>query len=119
MRKHELAAKTVLGLTEDVIIISGDKQRRLRARVDTGAVYSSIDERLATELNIGPAKRSKVIRSASGKKLRPFVMINVRINSHDIEEEFTVADRSSMTYPVLIGQNVLKKGNFLIDPLKE
>ena len=36
-----------------------------------------------------------------------------------LEEEFTLADRSHMTYRILLGQNILKKGNFLIDPLKK
>ena len=42
----------------------------------------------------------------------------VKIGDQEIEEEFTLADRSHMTYPVLIGQNILKKGNFMIDPNK-
>jgi len=37
----------------------------------------------------------------------------------EIEDEFTLADRSHMTFPMLIGQNILTKGKFLIDPLKE
>ena len=32
---------------------------------------------------------------------------------------FNLNDRSQMEYPVLIGQNILEKGGFLIDPRQE
>ena len=113
-----MEGKTILGLTENVSIIAEDV-REIRARVDTGATYSSIDKKLADELNLGPVQRTKVVRSANGKFERPFILVKVKMNGHEIEEEFTVADRSEMRYAVLIGQNILKKGNFLINPLKE
>jgi len=33
-----------------------------------------------------------------------------------LNAEFSLADRGHMTYPLLVGQNILRKGNFLIDP---
>ncbi len=111
--------KVILGLVENVSIQgNGGKETTVVARIDTGATASSIDSALATELELGPILRSKVVKSASGVKKRPTIKATIFIKGIRIEEEFTVADRSHMTYRILIGQNVLKKGNFLIDPLK-
>ena len=49
--------------------------------------------------------------------MREAVRLEVEIGGKLVEGNFTLADRSHMTYPVLIGQNILRKGNFLIDPL--
>ena len=40
------------------------------------------------------------------------------LTNKEFKTDFTLADRSDMKYPVLIGQNILSKG-FLIDPMKE
>jgi hypothetical protein len=109
--------KLILGLIEEVTII-GKKDELVVARIDTGATSSSIDISLAGKLELGPVIQSKLVKSASGVKKRPVVKGKVKINGLTIEEEFNLADRSHMTYNVLIGQNILKKGNFLIDPNK-
>lgn len=110
----------VLGLTEEVTVL-GNKNfdRKVRARIDTGATSSSIDVSLAEKLCLGPATRSKIVKSASGIKERPIIVARIKMNGSIIEEEFSLADRSHMTYSILIGQNILKKGNFLIDPNKK
>ncbi len=111
--------KIVLGLIEEVTIIStNQKQQKVSARIDTGATSSSIDLRLAAKLRLGPITRSKIVKSAHGVKTRPIVVAKIKMDGLIIEEECTLADRSHMSYPVLIGQNILKKGNFLIDPHK-
>ncbi len=112
--------KVILGLIEQVTV-HGSKEREavVLARVDTGATSSSIDYTLAGELQLGPVISSKIVKSASGIKKRPNLKVTITLKGTDIEEEFTLADRSHMTYKILLGQNVLKKGNFLIDPLKK
>ncbi len=111
--------KVVLGLIEHVTIQGNNgKEITVTARVDTGATSSSIDYSLASELQLGPVLRSKIVKSAAGIKKRPTVKVTVALKGISIEEEFTVADRSHMTYRMLLGQNILKKGNFLIDPLR-
>ena len=111
--------KIILGLTEKLTVISPtNKEEQVIARIDTGATASSIDIKLADKLKLGPITRSKIVKSASGIEKRPIIVAKVKINGDIIEEEFTLADRSYMTYPLLIGQNILKKGNFLIDPKK-
>ena len=113
-----MGKRVILGLTAKVTI-SGKKEKTLMARVDTGATASSIDTTLAEALNLGPIIRSKIVKSASGIKKRPIIKAKININGALIEAEFTLADRSHMTYQILIGQNVLKEGNFIIDPHKE
>jgi hypothetical protein len=111
--------RVVLGLTEEVIVVSQDSEEKVIARIDTGATASSIDKELANKLGALPLEKTKIVKSASGIKRRSLVKIKIKLNSSIIEEEFTLADRSHMTYPVLIGQNILKQGNFLVDPNKK
>lgn len=110
--------RIILGLTEKIIVIGPDKEEKVIARIDSGATASSIDLKLSAKLGLGPITRTKIVKSASGIKRRPIIIVKVKINGDILEEEFTLADRVHMTYPVLIGQNILKKGKFLIDPNK-
>ena len=41
------------------------------------------------------------------------------LGTTELEGDFTLANRSHMTYALLIGQNILKAGHFLVDPLKK
>jgi len=112
--------KVVLGLTAKATLQGpSGKEEEVIARIDTGATKSSLDLSLAKNLGVLPSSKTKLIKSASGVKRRPLVMVKIKLNHHFLEEEFTLAERSHMTYSVLIGQNILKKGNFLIDPQKK
>ena len=110
--------KTIVGLTEKVTIYGKKKKKKIIARVDTGATKSSVDARLAAELALGPVIKTKLVKSASGNKLRPVIKSKIKIADRTMNAEFTIADRGHMKYRCLIGQNVLKEG-FLIDPLKK
>ncbi|MBT3406756.1 hypothetical protein HN419_06380 [Candidatus Woesearchaeota archaeon] len=111
--------RTVIGLTEKVIIKSLDgKEKEVLARIDTGATTSSVDVGLAAELGLGPVIKSKLIKSASGSGMRAVVKAIMVMENQDKECEFNLADRTHMKYRVLIGQNILKDGGFLIDPTK-
>ena len=107
--------KIVLGLTEDVAINKQVKKKIIKARIDTGAITSSIDKELCERLKIGPVIKTTTVISSHGRTKRPSVIINVTLKGKTIEGRFTVADRSHMKYKLLIGQNILKQG-FLIDP---
>ncbi len=111
--------RITLGLVEKVLIMSDKDSRELVARIDTGATASSIDTKLAEKLGLQYTDKFKVVKSASGSEKRPLVIVRVKIRNLVIEEIFNLADRSHMTYQVLIGQNILKKGDFLVDPNKE
>src|SRR3989344_3259093 len=110
--------RVVLSLTEQVTLL-GRTEEQVRARIDTGATSSSLDAQLAERLGLTPGNRSKIVKSASGVKKRPVIIVKLLLQNSSLEEEFTLADRSHMTYPVLIGQNILRKGNFLVDPQKK
>jgi hypothetical protein len=111
----EYQGRTIVGLTEKVIIKGEHETKELIARIDTGATKSSIDLALADKLGLGPVVDSKLIKSAHGVKLRPVVQAEVILGGKTILARFTLADRNHMKYDVLIGQNILKK-NFLVDP---
>ncbi len=111
--------KTVVGLVELVKVTGpSGKTKEVLARIDSGATKSSIDVKLAAELSLGPVLKAKIVKSASGKSLRPVVAARIFLADTEFKTDFTIADRADMKYRVLIGQNILKKG-FLIDPAKE
>jgi len=112
--------RIILGLIEEVTLISASgKRAHLLARIDTGATSASIDLSTAAKLDLGPITKSKVIKSALGTKKRPVINIKIEIGGINIEEDFNLAERSHMKYPLLIGQNILKKEHFLVDPHKK
>jgi hypothetical protein len=111
--------KTVVGLVEPVKVTGpSGKTKEVLARIDSGATKSSIDVKLAAELSLGPILKAKLVKSASGKSLRPMVDAKVHLADKEFKTDFTIADRADMKYRVLIGQSILRKG-FLIDPAKE
>jgi hypothetical protein len=111
--------KTVVGLVEPVKVTGpSGKTREVLGRIDSGATKSSIDVKLAAELSLGPILKAKLVKSASGKSLRPVVEARMTLADKEFKTDFTIADRADMKYRILIGQNILRKG-FLIDPAKE
>lgn len=111
--------KTTIGLTAKVKIFGKNKKNKVvTARIDTGATISSIDQKLAYSLQLGPVIRTKIVKSAHGNDSRPVIPAKILLAKKEIESAFTIADRSKLKYPMLIGQNILKTG-FLIDPSKK
>ena len=119
MEHRKVDGKIIVGLTENVELLSGNGgSKKVTARVDTGATKSSIDIKLASKLNFGPIIKSKMIKSAHGNKIRPVVEGEILLAGKKIKSEFTLADRTHMRYSVLVGVNILKEG-FLVDPSKK
>lgn len=112
-----MSEKKVIGVVETVIIYSKDSSKTFRARIDTGATRSSIDQALVDNLKLGPVKETRMVKSALGNHVRPIIEVDIEIGGKRMMTDFTVADRSHMKYHVLIGRNALI-GNFLIDPQK-
>jgi len=110
--------RTIIGLTEKVIVKGDSGEKVVTARIDTGATNSSIDMQLASQLSLGPIVTTKKVRSTNGSSVRPVVDLTLCLNTKEFTGEFTIADRSHMKYRMLIGQNILKKTRFLIDPIK-
>ena len=115
MKYKKIDGKTVIGLTEPVTIFTrGGVKKTIIAKIDTGASKSSVDVNLASQLKLGPIIKSKLVKSASGNKLRPVIEICIGLAGKKMKEEFTLADRWHMKYRLLIGQNVLRH-SYLID----
>jgi len=105
---------TVIGLVENVKIC----RRTYKARIDTGAKRCSIDKTIARKLGLGPIIKTAKVKSVHGESERPVVKTTVTIKNRTFNATFNLADRKEMSYPVLIGRNVLKHG-FLIDTMKQ
>ncbi|MBS3121410.1 ATP-dependent zinc protease [Candidatus Woesearchaeota archaeon] len=111
--------KTYIGLYEKVTLMGNNTpNKEVIAKIDTGATRSSIDVKLAAGLKLGPVLTSRMIKSAQGSTLRPIVEGEIIIAGKQLKVHFTIANRSKMKYSMLIGQDVLKEGEFLIDPSK-
>lgn len=107
---------------------------KVHARIDTGAKTSSlwasqtniIDDNLvvtifdgddAQEIRFDEFERVAVASSNGHVQHRFKVRLLVKIKGKKIRAWFTLADRSTQVYPVLIGRNVLL-GKFVVDVKK-
>jgi len=126
--------KTHLGQTAE-IVLPEITSAPLAARVDTGAKTSSIWVSKVTEIGDGlevvffgegvPHYDQKTVvfkdygvavvtSSNGGTESRFKVKLSCKIAGRVVRAWFTLADRSSLTYPVLLGRNLLK-GKFIVD----
>jgi len=79
---------------------------RIKAKVDTGAKRCSIDAGLAEALGLEQVG-SVSVRNAMGQQERTLVAAKVRIGRTTHEVEMTVADRSHLKCPMLLGKTFL------------
>ncbi|MEO8104866.1 MAG: RimK/LysX family protein [Candidatus Saccharibacteria bacterium] len=126
--------KTTLGQTAE-IILPEISLTHLNARVDTGAKTSAIWVSEVTEVAGGlevlffgegvPHFRPQtamfkdygdtIVTSSNGSSEARFkVKLTCRVAGRSIRAWFTLADRSTLTYPVLLGRNLLR-GKFIVD----
>ncbi len=131
----KISGFVIIGEAEKVTIMS--KDLRLKARIDTGAQTSSLgavdqqpferDGKRWLQFSVQDPDSGKlvefkrpVVRIAEikrhGAKAQERYVVELKISLGDIEmaREFTLADRSKYTFPVLIGRNVLS-GQYLVD----
>lgn len=125
----------VIGVSSLVDFTGYKNLKRVPARIDTGARTSSlwasdvrIKDGIATFKLFGPGSpwytgrvvRRKVIElrevtsSTGHMQERHVVSLSIRMNGKRLSARFTLSDRSTQTYPILIGRNTLR-GNFLVD----
>ncbi len=82
--------------------------RRVEARMDTGAFYSSIDRNLARRIGFDLSRAKTItIRSALGQTRRPIVPAVLQLGQKTIYTEVTVANRSNLSNKVLVGRRDL------------
>lgn len=126
----------IIGRAERIDLIDHGVQGVV-AKVDTGADMSSIwasdiyesDNDLTFVLfgekspyytgekitvPVGEYRRTRIANSFGTKELRYVIKVKVRIHGRVINAAFSLADRSSKTYPILLGRRILNK-KFLVD----
>ena len=123
--------KVRIGAVEDVILLPWGI--KIPARVDTGAARSSLDAR-ELQVKSGMAEFSlpkeyggrrlhlPVVgwvhtRSAEARERRPVVELTLCVGPRQIRTEVNLNNRSMVSYPLVIGRDVLKE-NFIVDCLQ-
>lgn len=65
---------------------------------------------------VEPVVNQKFVRSSNGaKSYRPVIEGRIEIGGTKFVTKFSLADRTLMSHNVLIGRDLLKAGDFLID----
>ncbi len=126
---------SIIGVSSLVDFIGYKNLKAIPVRIDTGARTSSlwasditINDGIATFKLFGPSSEwytGKVIRrkaieirevtSSTGHvQQRHVVRLSIRMHGKRLNAKFTLSDRATQTYPILIGRNTLR-GNFLVD----
>lgn len=126
--------KKIIGRAEDILFID-DGDIAVPARIDTGAKTSAIwasditeGKRLLRFTLLGPEHphytghvhtarhfwKTAVASSNGNVQVRYVVRLRIKLRKKRIIARFTLADRSTQVYPVLVGRNVLR-GKFIVD----
>lgn len=110
--------RKILGLVEPILIEGPSGERKVSARMDTGADRTAVDSQLAKKLGLGPTIRMIRIRAASleDPHKRPLVRAKITLHGEKFRRKIGVVDRSDMNYPAIVGRDILASGRFLIDP---
>lgn len=128
-------ARKIIGVTALVDFPKYRKFKQISARIDTGARTSSLwatnirikDDEVSfsffgpeSPLYTGkkvtlPLEGLRTVTSSTGhEQERHVVKLPIRIRGKRLNAKFTLSDRSTQVYPLLIGRNTLR-GNFLVD----
>lgn len=108
-----------IGLVEEVWIRGSRREKKVQAKVDTGASKSCISKELFDEIGKTPDIGKVLVASSMAEEERPVVELLVSIQPGKwVRSSFTVASRGSMKYPLLIGKNTILKMNVIVDPGK-
>ncbi len=118
----------VLGHEEKARLFPGNI--KIPARIDTGAATNSmhgvdtevieqngkqyvrfnfIDHNDEAHQMTRPLVAQTIVKQASGKQTRYVVEMGLCVGDYYKQTRFTLADRSRMTFPILVGRNYLNK----------
>lgn len=132
----ERSSKDILGWIEWVDI--GRAPLRLKAKLDTGATTSSLtaedievfrkdgkryvrfvvrdeDHDVEETFESRLVRHVRIRRHDDSTQRRPVIEIGMCLGSTYRKQEFTLVDRSSFVYPVLVGRNFMA-GHVIVDP---
>ncbi|MCP4406481.1 MAG: hypothetical protein GY807_01710 [Gammaproteobacteria bacterium] len=132
---QDIAGFKIIGEMEHVTF--KPEQLRLQARIDTGAQTSSLgimsqqpferdgkkwlrfsvkdtDSEKTIDFERPLMRTVKIKQQAAEAMERPVVKLKIMLGGVEVEQEFTLADRSKFKFPVLIGRNVLV-GRYIVD----
>lgn len=117
--KAEEGVRTIS--TQQLITIKGLKKdmrrKKVYAKVDTGSWRTSINVKLAKELGLLEKDNilwTKKVRSSLGVEKRPVISLTFWLEGRKIITPASIAKRTALKYPVIIGRKNLK--GFLVDP---
>lgn len=106
----------------------------LKGKVDTGAEISSLhvdgkprvigetvrfeNHNASGRIISAPLVTQQSVKSADGgMEYRPIIELNIEVQGKPISKaQFNLNDRSNMEHEVLIGQNILEKAGFIVNP---
>jgi hypothetical protein len=133
--------RPVIGWIEYVAL--EDANIVVKARIDTGAGLASINAEIVEVKKSKDGTTEKVVfrivdndgnkktmqrtivewinikkKGGDGYIKRPVIKLDFCLGGKQVEARANLADRSDFLYPVLIGRNVLKAGDYMIDPEK-
>lgn len=134
--------RPVIGTVEYVALDDADLV--VKARIDTGAGLASVNAEVIDIKKSSDGAPEKVVfrivdkdgkqktlerpvvkwinikkKGDAGVIKRPVVKLDFCLGGKKVEARANLADRSGFLYPVLIGRNVLKAGDYMIDPEKK
>lgn len=134
---------TLIGRVEKVYVRDGNIT--LTGRIDTGAGVASLNaEIIEIKKPSEPGGAEKVVfriedenkqtkilertivewqnikkKGSAGYSRRPVVLMDFCIGGKRVEARVNLTDRETFLYPLLVGRNILKAGDFWIDPAKK
>ena len=110
-----LSNEVIIGTYEKVVVHSDCGDKVVMVKIDSGARTNSIHIPLADKLCLQETGDVQTVKSASGITDRPVVNITYTLAGKKISSTANVADRSELTYKMLVGVRDLD-GRFLIRP---
>ncbi|HVZ11921.1 MAG TPA: sugar-transfer associated ATP-grasp domain-containing protein [Patescibacteria group bacterium] len=105
----------VLSIIETIKIVEGDNTKEYQAKLDTGAYRTSLDHSVVEELLLKAHAKKFWAISANGRQERPAVNLTFYIGGRKITTVATVAKRTHLRFPIIIGRRDLK--GFYINPV--
>lgn len=104
----------ILSVVEPIILTGNGFQKKYQAKIDTGAYRTSLDHSVIKDMNLPLLKRKFMTVSATGKQYRSGVRVDFIISGKKIFTIATVAERSHLRFPIIIGRRDLK--GFYVNP---